>query len=85
MLSTAPNSALHALQYSADAVTRASQAFFNPGMLALLYFPPEHNVAVYTPLLAPVMVPLVAAVIREVSKWRKERKLRVEMKAKAVS
>ena len=91
MLSTAPtsdsdsDSAAHtlALQHSANAVTRASQAFFNPGMLALLYFPPEHNVAVYTPLLAPVMVPLVAAVIREVGKWRKERKVRAEAEGKA--
>lgn len=74
MLSAAPGSALDALQYSAEAATRASRAFFNPGMLALLYFPPEHNLAVYTPLLAPVAVPLVAAVLREISKRRRERK-----------
>ncbi|KAL5499115.1 GPI17 [Sanghuangporus vaninii] len=63
-----------ALQYSARAFSRASRAFFNPGMLALLYFPPEHNLAVYTPLLAPVAVPLVAAVLREVARWRKSRR-----------
>ncbi len=43
-----------ALQYSSKALEFASRAFFNPDMLALLYFPPEHKVAVYTPLLAPV-------------------------------
>ncbi|EJC97646.1 uncharacterized protein FOMMEDRAFT_115195 [Fomitiporia mediterranea MF3/22] len=61
------------LQYSAKALTRASRAFFNPGMLALLYFPPEHNLAVYTPLLAPVAVPLLAAVMREAIRWRRSR------------
>lgn len=74
MVSVAPESALRALQYSAEAVTRASRAFFNPGMLALLYFPPEHNLAVYTPLLAPVAVPLIAAVLREISRKRRERR-----------
>lgn len=63
-----------ALSHSADAITRASRAFFNPGMLALLYFPPEHNLAVYTPLLAPIAVPLVAAVIREAVGFWKARK-----------
>ncbi|KAI5116254.1 hypothetical protein M0805_009538 [Coniferiporia weirii] len=63
-----------ALHYSARALTRASRAFFNPGMLALLYFPPEHNVAVYTPLLAPVTVPLLAAVLREIKNRRRQRR-----------
>ncbi|KAH9003428.1 phosphatidylinositol-glycan biosynthesis class S protein-domain-containing protein [Lactarius hatsudake] len=63
-----------ALQHSSRALTLASRAFFNPGMLALLYFPAEHKYAVYTPLFAPVAVPLVVTLLREVSTWRKDRR-----------
>ncbi|VDC00112.1 unnamed protein product [Peniophora sp. CBMAI 1063] len=63
-----------ALGHSARALTLASRAFFNPGMLALLYFPPEHTYAVYTPLFAPMMVPLVVTALRELSAWWKARK-----------
>ncbi|KAI0318516.1 phosphatidylinositol-glycan biosynthesis class S protein-domain-containing protein [Amylostereum chailletii] len=63
-----------ALQYSAKALTYSSRAFFNPGMLALLYFPAEHTYAVYTPLFAPMLVPLMATAIREGSAWMKARK-----------
>jgi phosphatidylinositol glycan class S len=62
-----------ALQHSKQALTLASRAFFNPGMLALLYFPAEHKYAVYTPLFAPVAVPLMVTLLREVSAWRKTR------------
>ncbi|KAH8113811.1 phosphatidylinositol-glycan biosynthesis class S protein-domain-containing protein [Phellopilus nigrolimitatus] len=75
MYAVARESSWLALHYSSRALELASRAFFNPGMLALLYFPPEHNLAVYTPLLAPVAVPLVAAVIREVASWRRNRRL----------
>ncbi|KAI0298712.1 phosphatidylinositol-glycan biosynthesis class S protein-domain-containing protein [Multifurca ochricompacta] len=60
-----------ALQHSSRALTLASRAFFNPGMLALLYFPAEHKYAVYTPLFAPVAVPLVVTLLKEVSAWRR--------------
>lgn len=66
----ATNSPTLALQYSSRALTLASRAFFNPGMLALLYFPAEHKYAVYTPLFAPVAVPLLATALRE---WKKAR------------
>lgn len=39
-------------------------------MLALLYFPDEHKYAVYTPLFAPVAVPMVAALFREFKAWK---------------
>ncbi|EPQ52232.1 hypothetical protein GLOTRDRAFT_80455 [Gloeophyllum trabeum ATCC 11539] len=63
-----------AFDHSNDALTLASRAFFNPGMLALLYFPPEHRLAVYTPLFASATVPLVVAVLREFMAWKKQRK-----------
>lgn len=62
-----------ALQHSSEALTLASRAFFNPGMLALLYFPAEHKYAVYAPLFASVAAPLIAAVVRELIAWRKAR------------
>lgn len=61
-------------KYSADAATLASRAFFNPGMLALLYFPAEHTYAVYTPLFASATIPLLVAAFREFKAWRTERR-----------
>ena len=63
-----------ALKYSARALTLSSRAFFNPGMLALLYFPPEHTYAIYAPLFAPVSLPLIAPVVRELIAWRKAKR-----------
>ncbi|KAH9941817.1 phosphatidylinositol-glycan biosynthesis class S protein-domain-containing protein [Epithele typhae] len=72
----APTDPPRALLASARALTHASRAFFNPGMLALLYFPAEHTYAVYSPLFASLAAPLVGAVLREFAAWRKERKAR---------
>ena len=44
----------------------ASKAYFNPTMLALLYFPNEHKYTVYAPFFGPVAVPLLAALAKEV-------------------
>ena len=74
MFAVASESPKLALQYSSKALELASRAFFNPDMVALLYFPPEHKVAVYTPLLAPVGVVLVVAVLREVSAMRRSKR-----------
>ncbi|KIK47000.1 hypothetical protein CY34DRAFT_799847 [Suillus luteus UH-Slu-Lm8-n1] len=60
-----------ALRWSSRALSMASRAFFNPGMLALLYFPAEHKYAVYTPLFASISVPLVVALIRDFMAWRR--------------
>ncbi|KIM86728.1 hypothetical protein PILCRDRAFT_815979 [Piloderma croceum F 1598] len=74
------NSTIETLLHSSQALSLASRAFFNPGMLALLYFPAEHKYAVYTPLFASVAVPLLAAVGRELIAWRRSRKQRAESK-----
>lgn len=68
------DSAKSTLECSARALTLSSRAFFNPGMLALLYFPPEHTYAIYAPLFAPVSLPLIAPVVREFLAWRKARR-----------
>lgn len=39
----------------------------------MLYFPAEHKYAVYTPLFASAVIPLFAAAVRELLKWRKQR------------
>ncbi|KAF8134711.1 phosphatidylinositol-glycan biosynthesis class S protein-domain-containing protein [Mycena galopus ATCC 62051] len=62
------------LSQSATALTLASRAFFNPGMLALLYFLAEHRYAMYTPLFASAMIPLVATAIKEIRAWQKQRR-----------
>ncbi|TCD70687.1 GPI transamidase component [Steccherinum ochraceum] len=67
------SSSTDALIHSSEALKLASRAFFNPGMLALLYFPAEHKYAVYTPLFASIAAPLVAAVVREFLAWKRSR------------
>jgi phosphatidylinositol glycan class S len=76
---------------SRDAVGLANQAFFDPSMMGLLYFvslfedmgwheltdkPDEHKFAVYTPLFAPVAVPIVLGLIKEILAWRRRRRAR---------
>ncbi|KAG2352058.1 phosphatidylinositol-glycan biosynthesis class S protein [Suillus spraguei] len=51
------------------ALSMASRAFPNPGMLALLYFSAKHKYVVYTPLFTSVFVPLVVALIRDFMAW----------------
>ncbi|KZT07098.1 uncharacterized protein LAESUDRAFT_713904 [Laetiporus sulphureus 93-53] len=77
------SSSASSLQFAGKASALASRAFFNPGMLALLYFPAEHKFAVYTPLFASIAAPLVAAVIRELLTWRKARRLSIKEKTGA--
>lgn len=49
----------------------AEKAFFEKSMVGQVYFPDEHKVAVYLPLLGPVGVPLVMGIVKEVKAWRK--------------
>lgn len=74
MFDSSSTSLYSAFTYSAEALSLASRAFFNPGMLALLYFPAEHKYAVYTPLFASAIIPLAVAALREIISWRRERK-----------
>lgn len=52
----------------------AEKAFFEKSMVGQVYFPDEHKIAVYLPLLGPVGVPLVMGVLKEVRAWRKRRR-----------
>ncbi|EHA24300.1 hypothetical protein ASPNIDRAFT_209342, partial [Aspergillus niger ATCC 1015] len=55
----------------------AERSFFEKSMVGQMYFPDEHKVAVYLPLLGPVGVPLIVGLLKEVKKvvsgWRERR------------
>ncbi|KAK5015501.1 GPI transamidase component, partial [Cryomyces antarcticus] len=53
-----------ALESARVAEAEAEKAFFEPSMVGQVYFPDEHKVAVYLPLLGPVAVPLVMAALK---------------------
>ncbi|KAK2741245.1 GPI transamidase component [Myotisia sp. PD_48] len=44
----------------------AERSFFEKSMVGQVYFPEEHKIAVYLPLLGPVGVPLVLGLIKEI-------------------
>jgi phosphatidylinositol glycan class S len=54
-----------ALEHARVAELEAEKAFFERSMVGQVYFPDEHKVAVYLPLLGPVAVPLVMAALKE--------------------
>uniref|UniRef100_A0A182NZD5 Uncharacterized protein n=1 Tax=Anopheles epiroticus TaxID=199890 RepID=A0A182NZD5_9DIPT len=47
-----------AARLAREAYTSAERAFFDPSMLALLYFPDEQKYAIYIPLFLPIMIPV---------------------------
>ena len=65
---------LSGLTHARIAEMEAEKAFFEKSMVGQLYFPDEHKIAVYLPLLGPVGVPLVMGLIAEVKMWLKRRK-----------
>ncbi|KAK3674841.1 GPI transamidase component [Recurvomyces mirabilis] len=63
-----------ALQHARIGNDEIETAFFEPSMVGQVYFPDEHKVAVYVPLLGPMAVPLIMAAIKEIRTWRQRRK-----------
>ncbi|RKP04498.1 phosphatidylinositol-glycan biosynthesis class S protein [Thamnocephalis sphaerospora] len=68
--SLAAGNLLAAFQHAVAASELAETTFFDPTMVAQLYFPDEHKFAVYMPLFVPVAVPLVLALLRELKLQR---------------
>ncbi|KAK4136293.1 hypothetical protein BT67DRAFT_418470 [Trichocladium antarcticum] len=66
------------LAHARVAEAEAERAFFEKSMVGQLYFPDEHKIAVYLPLLGPVAVPLVMGLINELRAWRRRRRERRE-------
>lgn len=62
-----------ALEHARTAEAEAEKAFFEPSMVGQVYFPDEHKVAVYVPLLGPMAVPLVMSALKELKGWRAAR------------
>ena len=62
---------LTALEHARVAEEEAEKAFFEKSMVGQVYFPDQHKVAVYLPLLGPVGVPLVTSLIKMIKGWRK--------------
>lgn len=54
-----------ALDHARIAQVEAERAFFERSMVGQVYFPDEHKVAVYLPLLGPVAVPMIMAGLKE--------------------
>jgi phosphatidylinositol glycan class S len=67
-----------ALYHARVAEAEAEKAFFEKSMVGQLYFPDEHKIAVYLPLLGPVGVPLVVGLLNELKAWKKRRRERAE-------
>lgn len=65
---------LEGLRYAMIAEAAAEKAFFEKTMVGQLYFPDEHKIAVYLPLLGPVAVPLILGLVSELKRWSEKRK-----------
>ena len=59
-----------ALEHARLAEAEAEKAFFEKDMVSQVYFPDEHKVAVYLPLLGPINVTLLASLFKEIKKRR---------------
>ncbi|KAK4223965.1 phosphatidylinositol-glycan biosynthesis class S protein [Podospora fimiseda] len=69
---------LDGLEHARIAEAEAERAFFEKSMVGQLFFPDEHKIAVYLPLLGPVAVPLIMGAINEFKAWRKRRREKAE-------
>lgn len=64
------------IHHASLAYEDSEKAFFDKSMVGQVYFPDEHRVAVYLPLLGPIGVPLVVGLVRELrglANWAKGR------------
>jgi len=59
-----------ALKHARIAEAEAERGFFDKSMVGQVYFPDEHKIAVYLPLLGPIGVPLVMSALKEVKRLR---------------
>ncbi|XP_062534059.1 GPI transamidase component PIG-S-like isoform X1 [Armigeres subalbatus] len=66
------NKLLEAAAEAKQAYVSAERAFFDPSMLALLYFPSEQKYAIYIPLFLPIMIPVFFS-FNSISKFLRKR------------
>ncbi|GAB0096551.1 PIG-S [Sergentomyia squamirostris] len=67
------NRLAEAVNFAKRAHAASETAFFDPSLLALLYFPDEQKYAIYIPLFLPVMIPVIMS-INAIRKARKKNK-----------
>lgn len=68
-------------RYALEGLKEAEQAFFDREMVSLLYYPPEHEAAIYIPHFLPVFYPIVVgllwelknAITKRIRKWWRRR------------
>ena len=58
----------NALEHARIAEAQAEKGFFEKSMVGQVYFPDEHKVAVYLPLLGPIGVPLFMSAAKELKR-----------------
>ena len=63
-----------ALEHAQIAEIQAEKGFFEKSMVGQVYFPDEHKVAVYLPLLGPIGVPLIMSAVKELRRLWASRK-----------
>lgn len=56
---------------SRNAIVCSEKAFFDPSLLALLYFPEDQKFAIYIPLFLPISLPVLAS-LWKAFKWMRE-------------
>ena len=66
-----------AVQFASIAYEDSEKAFFDKSMVGQVYFPDEHKVAVYLPLLGPIGVPLLVGLMREIKGLLARRKSKI--------
>lgn len=66
------------LTHARIAEQEVERAFFEKSMVGQLYFPDEHKIAVYLPLLGPISVPLIMGLITELKNWIARRKKKTQ-------
>ena len=75
-----------AIQHARIALDESSLSYYSENVISQLYFPTEHLLAIYLPLLAPFIMPVVLKFFGELKRWRRksqeEKKKKQEKKKK---
>ena len=74
LLETGDKSIARALRHARLSMAAAEKAHYDPTMIPQLYFAEEHLYAVYLPLLAPLVLPIALAFVRELKMLLRQRR-----------
>lgn len=70
------------LAHAREAAALADAAYFDSSMIRQLYFPQEHMLGVFAPLLAPMILPLLLGFVREWKRYKlKKQTQRIKFKS----